>query len=97
MKTGDLMVLGWIGIASVLSFVQFGWDKRLAVLSRRRISEMQLIFLAAVGGWPGALLGMHWFRHKTAKTTFLLKFALASVIFTALCFFYLRWRFSRHR
>jgi uncharacterized membrane protein YsdA (DUF1294 family) len=26
--------------------------------------------LALTGGWPGALVGMHYFQHKTRKTSF---------------------------
>jgi uncharacterized membrane protein YsdA (DUF1294 family) len=35
---------------------------------------MTLHFLALVGGWPGALVGMHFFQHKTRKTGFLVPF-----------------------
>ena len=29
-----------------------------------------LHMLEALGGWPGALVGQRWFRHKTRKARF---------------------------
>jgi uncharacterized membrane protein YsdA (DUF1294 family) len=36
------------------------------------VSENTLHLLELVGGWPGALLAMKLFRHKTRKLSFLL-------------------------
>jgi uncharacterized membrane protein YsdA (DUF1294 family) len=45
-------------------------DKRAAKLERRRVPERTLHLWALVGGWPGALLGRRWLRHKTQKQPF---------------------------
>ena len=63
-----LALLYWI--ASALTLVAYAWDKRAARLGRRRIAEQSLHTLALIGGWPGALLGRAWLRHKTLKQPF---------------------------
>jgi uncharacterized membrane protein YsdA (DUF1294 family) len=51
-------------------FLLFGFDKLLAKLGRRRVSERALLGAALLGGGPGAWLGMAVFRHKTQKPRF---------------------------
>ena len=41
-----------------------------------RISVFNLVAIAAIGGWPGGLLAMPLFRHKTAKVCSKLKYVL---------------------
>lgn len=53
-----------------------GYDKRLAVKNKRRISEKGLLFWVTIGGTIGSLLGMLLFRHKISKGSYLLKFCL---------------------
>lgn len=57
-----------------LTFIVAGYDKFQAQRHRRRIPEITLLLLAFVGGTIGLLIGMLFFRHKTAKTTFIMKF-----------------------
>jgi uncharacterized membrane protein YsdA (DUF1294 family) len=45
-----------------------------------------------LGGWPGGFLGMQLFRHKSAKWTFRLMYALALVPFAAEIWAWLHWR-----
>jgi uncharacterized membrane protein YsdA (DUF1294 family) len=52
-----------------------GYDKYLALKNRYRIPENTLFLLAAVGGSLGLLLAMFLFKHKTSKTSFILKFS----------------------
>ena len=53
-----------------------------------------LALLSAAGGWPGGLLAMLLFRHKTAKRTFQLKFLLALIPFATGVWLWQRWRES---
>ena len=62
-------------IINVLEFIIAGYDKFLARKQKRRISENTLFFLALIGGTIGLLTAMLIFRHKTAKTSFIAKFA----------------------
>jgi len=56
--------------ASILCFVAYGVDKRAALNGTWRTPEASLLLLGLVGGWPGAIVGMHVFRHKTRKVSF---------------------------
>ena len=60
-------------ILSIVSFASFGIDKRRAEIGTKRIPEKTLHLLAVCGGWPGALMGQRWFRHKTVKFGFRVK------------------------
>ena len=57
-------------VLSLLTFALYAWDKRAAVRDRPRIRERTLHLLALAGGWPGALLGQQWLRHKSQKSSF---------------------------
>lgn len=81
------LLLFWLGLTNVVAFLLFAWDKFKAGGSGRdRISEFNLATIGAVGGWPGGLLAMLLFRHKTAKLSFKLKYALAFVVWTGLIY-----------
>lgn len=60
----------WLGAVSLITFVLFGWDKRMAILGRRRIPEATLLSASLIGGGPGGVLAMWLFRHKTRKPPF---------------------------
>jgi len=60
--------------ASLIAFVVYALDKAAARAGRWRTQESTLHLLALIGGWPGALLAQRQFRHKTAKTSFLVVF-----------------------
>ena len=92
MKPADTIALTWLIVASTVTFLVFGFDKWRAGGSRSRVPEFTLVSLAALGGWPGGLLGMILFRHKTAKWTFKLKFALALIPFAAEVWAWWHWR-----
>ena len=72
MRPGDLSVLlaMWFVAWSVVSFLQFGWDKEQARAGGWRISEGMLIGVALIGGALGAKLAQRAFRHKTRKQPF---------------------------
>ena len=75
-----------------MAFLLFAWDKfRSGGPGRNRISEFNLAAIGALGGWPGGLLAMLLFRHKTAKLSFKLKYGLALVLWVGLVYAALRW------
>ncbi|KUJ79141.1 hypothetical protein AVO44_11720 [Ruegeria profundi] len=65
----------WIAVMylwaiNTLTLLAFGWDKARAKRRKRRVPERRLLWLAALGGSPGAVLGRWMFRHKTRKRGF---------------------------
>jgi uncharacterized membrane protein YsdA (DUF1294 family) len=88
----DSFVAVWFTVLNAATFIAFGFDKWRASRSKRRVSEFSLVLLGALGGWPGGLLGLNVFRHKTAKLTFKLKYALALIPFAAEIWAWLHWR-----
>ena len=74
-------------LASALCFMAYAIDKRAAVRQRKRIPERTLLLLGLACGWPGGLLAQQWLRHKSSKTSFLVKFWLtvaANLVLAAL-------------
>lgn len=69
-----LIVLGWYGMMSVVSFVMYWRDKRAAGRGRWRISEGSLLTADLLGGWPGGWVARHVFRHKTRKASYRARF-----------------------
>ncbi|REG82185.1 DUF1294 domain-containing protein [Marinomonas pollencensis] len=67
-------------LISLLTFALYGWDKGAAKRQAYRIPESRLHWFALLGGWPGALLGQKYYRHKTLKTRFRLVFWSTLVI-----------------
>nr|WP_315252225.1 DUF1294 domain-containing protein [uncultured Flavobacterium sp.] len=61
-------------VLNIIAFVLIGYDKKLAQKKKIRISEKTLLMWVAIGGTIGSSLAMSIFRHKTAKTSYLLKF-----------------------
>ncbi|MFH5803575.1 DUF1294 domain-containing protein [Alienimonas sp. DA493] len=72
----------WVGWAllglCVVAFVLHGGDKWRATRGGRRVPELVLHLFELLGGWPGALLSRHLFRHKTAKVSYRLVFWLCA-------------------
>ena len=66
-----MIIAGWYVLASLVTFVAYGLDKRAAAKGTWRTKEKTLHLLELVGGWPGALAGQAVFRHKTRKARFL--------------------------
>lgn len=92
LKTADAVGLLWLGLLGIVTFLTFGYDKWRAGKSGERVSEARLIWLSALGGWFGGLLGMIVFRHKTRKWTFKIKFAMALGPVGAGVFIWIYWR-----
>lgn len=73
-------------IVNLVAFAVAGYDKYLAVNNKFRISEKTLFTIAFCGGSVGLLLAMIIFRHKSSKTSFILKFAVIVMVQLALFF-----------
>ena len=65
---------------TVLTFLLFGIDKRRARRNEWRIAERALFLLSIGGGSIGALIGMHYFHHKTKKRAFRYGIPLISIM-----------------
>ncbi len=65
---------------TVLTFLLFGIDKRRARRNEWRIAERTLFLLSIGGGSIGALIGMHYFHHKTKKRVFRYGIPLISIM-----------------
>ncbi|MGO4773640.1 DUF1294 domain-containing protein [Flavobacterium sp. W22_SRS_FK3] len=74
------VLFAYFFIVNGLSFLLAGYDKYLARNNKRRISENTLFLMALLGGSIGLLLAMLMFRHKTSKTSFIIKFALIFLV-----------------
>ena len=55
---------------SSITFIAFALDKRAARRNNWRTPEATLHTLELLGGWPGALLGQRFLRHKSSKTSY---------------------------
>jgi len=65
----------WLPVAYLLlsgaAFAMYRADKSAASVSgKRRTPESRLHTIDLLGGWPGALVARHVFRHKTVKQPF---------------------------
>ena len=67
-------------IVNIVAFLFAGYDKNLAIRKKRRIPENTLFLLATIGGSIGLLLAMLVFRHKTSKSSFIIKFGVIFII-----------------
>ncbi len=57
-------------VTSIAAYSAYKHDKEAAQVGARRTNEWTLITLGLIGGWPGALVARHRFRHKTKKVAF---------------------------
>lgn len=60
----------YLVVVNVVSFIMYGVDKRKAKRNRWRTSEARLLAIAVAGGSLGAWMGMYAFRHKTQHLKF---------------------------
>ena len=71
---------------TLITFLTFGLDKWLAKKERGRISENVLLLLTFAGGTFGAIIGMVFFKHKTAKKSFFIKICVVVAVQILLIF-----------
>ncbi len=65
--------------------------RRVADQTASCVPGHQPCWVSALGGWPGGLAGMLPFHHKTAKTSFKLKFAAAFLVWAGLSYARFAW------
>ena len=61
------VLLIYLGIINIITFIAFGIDKYAALNSKSRVRNVTLLGLAFIGGTIGGLLAMYLFKHKTKK------------------------------
>ena len=83
------LLIIYLLLINALGFALMLIDKRKARKNRWRIRESTLMWVAALGGSVGSLLGMYTFRHKTLHLKFTLgiPLLLAAQILCALGIF----------
>ena len=76
-------------ILNVVVFFMYGADKKKAKRGEWRTPEKTLILGGLIAPW-GAILGMHYFRHKTNKPKFKLNylFAVLHIVIAAVLIYY---------
>ena len=84
-----MLLVYFLCLCSIITFVLFGFDKNRAIKHRWRISERTLL-LASLFGGIGGLLGMLLFHHKTRKWKFRILVPLFALI-DALIIAFLLW------
>ena len=73
-------LLAWLIGITIVTLFAYGYDKAVAGSQHTRVPEKVLLALALAGGTVGAVVGMRWFHHKTAKTPFQVKFWLVVAV-----------------
>jgi len=76
----------YMGIINVITFLAFAIDKINAVKGKRRIRIVTLLGLSFIGGSLGALLGMYTLRHKTKVNYFTVGIPLIMLVQVAVIF-----------
>ena len=77
----------YLGIINVITFLAFAIDKLHAIKGKRRIRIITLLGLAFVGGSAVALLGMYTLRHKTKVDYFTVGVPLIMIMQALVVFF----------
>ena len=75
---------------NLIAFILIGYDKKQAQKNKKRISEKMLLVFGLIGGTIGSGIGMLFFRHKTAKRSYLLKFWLIVILQILMVWFYFK-------
>ncbi len=63
-------LLVYLGVVNLAAYLLMAVDKHRAKKKKSRISEANLMWVAAVGGAPLALVAMYTLRHKTRHPKF---------------------------
>ena len=80
------VIIGYLILINLVTFIVFGVDKRKAINHKWRIPEKTLFLLAIIGGSIGAIAGMYTFRHKTKHWYFVVGMPLILIVQLAVAF-----------
>ncbi len=69
-NTKEILLLSYLFVINIISFILFAIDKRRAKRKEWRISESALLISSFIGGSTGALISMVIFKHKLSKKRF---------------------------
>ena len=67
-------------IINTITVTAFALDKRRSSTGAWRIPESRLLWLAALGGGPGAFWARNRYRHKTRKQPFVGRLQLIAMV-----------------
>ena len=81
----------WLAIASVITFLLYGFDKAQSKKRGWRVPEVVLHVLVLSGGFLGGWAGRSMFRNKTKKGLFVVVLVVSTAIHLALWY----WLFFR--
>lgn len=81
-------ILIYIIFINMAAFVVYTFDKFRSRVGASRISEKELFTFSMIGGFLGASLSMALFKHKTSKSSFLIKHILIMLVWIALIIYY---------
>jgi uncharacterized membrane protein YsdA (DUF1294 family) len=87
-----LVVLIYLAVINMVTFILYGIDKWKAKRSKWRIEESTLLWWAVAGGSIGALLGMKAWHHKTQHRKFtwgLPAILIAQLVLAGVIIFYM--------
>jgi uncharacterized membrane protein YsdA (DUF1294 family) len=73
-------ILFYLLLVNGAAFILMGFDKMTAKLGSSRISEMWFFLFSLTGGVLRVVMDMFAFHHKTNKTSFQIKIAVAMVL-----------------
>ena len=76
---------------NIAAFFTYGFDKLLAKIRKRRVSEVTLLTYSILGGAYGGFLGMHLFNHKTKVKRFKVINVFMMLLYAGL--FYYFWEY----
>lgn len=78
----------YLAIINALGFALMLIDKHKAKKKRWRIRESTLLWVAALGGSVGSLVGMYTVRHKTKHMQFVIGIPAMFIVQCALLFWF---------
>ncbi len=85
------IILIYLLIINITTYIVMGVDKLKAKKSKRRIPEKTLFILVALGGGIGGITAMYTIRHKNKKIRFIIGFPAILIveIIAFLCLYFI--------